>query len=79
MRDYKNTTGVFLKRCAVWQESNKQREQADKHRDIWEGCLLLALGLYVLLNVSACSLTVGVDWHGETAKDDKTFTQQGKK
>lgn len=41
---------------------------------IWAG-IWVAL-LHVVLFQTGCSFQVGIDWHGETAKDDKTFTQK---
>jgi hypothetical protein len=41
---------------------------------IWAGICLMFLHV-----LTGCTLHVGVDWNGETAKDNRTFTQQEKK
>lgn len=32
--------------------------------------------LWVVIMTSACSFQVGVGWHGETALDDREYTQK---
>lgn len=38
--------------------------------------IMISAMIWMLIYVSACSVKIGVDWHGETAKDDKSYTQK---
>lgn len=38
--------------------------------------ILIMLAVYLVAFSTGCSFQVGVDWNGETAKDNRTFTQK---
>lgn len=43
--------------------------------DVVFGTLVIALAI----TLSSCAFHVGVDWNGETAKDNRTYTAKDKK
>lgn len=39
-----------------------------------QSIIVLTCVALIAVQLSACSVTFGVDWHGETAKDDRAYT-----
>lgn len=51
-----------------------------KELEIINVIVYAAMCLVMLQYLTGCSIKVGLDWHGETARDDKTYTEtQAKK
>lgn len=56
--------------------------KVEKEMSVLPGIVLIAikaaLGVAVIVQFSACTIHAGVDWFGQTAKDNRNFTELAK-